>query len=389
MDVHLTKFHNATGNMTESHNTVTPFRIVEVSIMLLIFLFSLMGNSMALFSIYKRSQMQTFIHWLIFNLAVADLTSSIVCLPLEIPILLNGGIWIYGSFLCPIVIPTQTISVFSSVFTLVALSISRHWAIVNPLRRQPTVKEAKALILMIWVASLICASPLIATLRFDENTSSCVETWSPLKGKVYTWILFIFQVLIPLVAMTIMYAKIFFDLKHSEQRIRNSRDQACEQENRRIVILLIVLTVTFTVCVFPCHLVFLVLTLHPTFKHDQLLISISYLLLYAQNAINPILYNTLNSKLRQSVKDTWQEIKEKVICCCTVSSRERISSLSLSRASFTTNGSLTSSRGNIYEVNNQTFPMPTIATIRSPKTINIVCRVHDTIDHSNSLKTCV
>ena len=280
--------------------------------MLFIFLFSLLGNSMALFLIYKKPH-KMFIHWLICNLAVADLTSSIICLPLEIPLLLNKGTWIYGSSLCPILFPLQTLSVFSSVFTLVALSISRHWAIIHPLRCQPSVKHAKILIFFMWIASLICSSPMIANLKYDKATALCIETWAPFYGKVYTWILFIFQVLIPLIVMTVVYLNIFHDLKSSGEQL-NTRDQTRELENKRVIRLLFILTITFIICILPCHSVHLVMTFVPTFEHDQLLISISYLLLYANNAINPILYNAINSTFRQSLRDTWIALKEKVCC---------------------------------------------------------------------------
>ena len=62
--------------------------------------------------------MRTFTNCLILNLAVADLSVALICIPLEIPLELNGFVWIYGNTFCMMFYPLQSATIFASAFTL-------------------------------------------------------------------------------------------------------------------------------------------------------------------------------------------------------------------------------------------------------------------------------
>ena len=68
--------------------------------------------------IITKRKMRTFTNCLILNLAVADLSVALICIPLEIPLEMNGFVWIYGSNFCKVFYPLQSATIFASAFTL-------------------------------------------------------------------------------------------------------------------------------------------------------------------------------------------------------------------------------------------------------------------------------
>ncbi|KAI9587119.1 hypothetical protein GQX74_002966 [Glossina fuscipes] len=65
---------------------------------------------------------------------------------------------------CPFV---QAVSVNVSVFTLTAIAVDRHRAIINPLRARRTKFASKLVIISIWVAALTFALPCAIAFRVE------------------------------------------------------------------------------------------------------------------------------------------------------------------------------------------------------------------------------
>ena len=133
---------------------VLPVHVI-IFALVLILLISFVGNSIVALVIIRKRKMKTFTNWLILNLAVADLSVALICIPLEIPLELNNFTWIYGSALCKALYPLESMTIFASAFLLVGLSCSRYWAIVYPFKKQPTLTMAKTIVLLIWFTSFV------------------------------------------------------------------------------------------------------------------------------------------------------------------------------------------------------------------------------------------
>ena len=124
------KMNDSSGNETVGTCTdpttrhVLPESLV-VTIFVLILSLNIIGNVIVVAVIVFHRKMHTFTNYMIFNLSVADLALGVLCIPLEIPLELNGGNWVYGGTVCTLLYPLQTATVFASVFTLVVLSCSR------------------------------------------------------------------------------------------------------------------------------------------------------------------------------------------------------------------------------------------------------------------------
>ena len=68
--------------------------------------------------------MKNVTNYFIVNLAAADLSVLLICIPFDFGEQVTHK-WPYGGFLCRLIYPLQTMATTASVFTLVAISLNR------------------------------------------------------------------------------------------------------------------------------------------------------------------------------------------------------------------------------------------------------------------------
>lgn len=198
-----------------SSNESSEFKIVKLFLYAIIFLISVIGNTLVCIVIARIRRMRTVTNCFILNLAVADLAITCICIPFDIPVQENNYKWPYGALLCKILYPLQTIAMLASIFTLMAVGLNRFLAIVYPLQNQMTKRHAKGFISAIWLLSALFTLPYILVLRFDEDTMFCEENW-PVDvnyRKAYTLSLFLVQYVVPLTVITVAYLKIAREMR--------------------------------------------------------------------------------------------------------------------------------------------------------------------------------
>ncbi|KAI0208586.1 RYamide receptor, partial [Lamellibrachia satsuma] len=87
----------------------------------------------------------------------------------------------------------QSVSVFLSAFTLVAISLDRYIAIIYPLRPRMTTRQAALVIALIWTLSMAVPLPVALMSRivqrgdaYGVQRDSCEELW-PEDGQRYVY----------------------------------------------------------------------------------------------------------------------------------------------------------------------------------------------------------
>ena len=68
----------------------------------------------------------------LINLAVADLTMALFCMPFTFTNVMLGH-WVFGRALCSLVLYVQTLAVTASVGTSTAIALDRYLAVLRPL----------------------------------------------------------------------------------------------------------------------------------------------------------------------------------------------------------------------------------------------------------------
>ncbi|KAL9965231.1 hypothetical protein ACROYT_G029002 [Oculina patagonica] len=302
---------------TTSHNLSSgasaEFKIIKLLLYAIIFLISVIGNTLVCIVIVRRRRMRTVTNCFILNLAVADLAITCICIPFDIPVQENNYKWPYGALLCKLLYPLQTLAMFASIFTLMAVSLNRFWAIVYPLQNQMTKRHAKRFITAIWLLSALVTLPYVFVLRLNKDTMSCEEHW-PVDvnyRKAYTLSLFLVQYVFPLAVITVAYLKIAREMRKCiHKRTRKSScnntflTKSHQTEGNRVVRMLIVVTALFAICVLPNNVMWLWLDFGngEEYGHFWDVVAVTNIILFANSAANPIAYTICHDNFREEFR---------------------------------------------------------------------------------------
>lgn len=315
---HLSSTSTASSTASTGPNDVSPnFRVVKLILYVLIFLVSAVGNSLVCLVILRKRKMKTVTNYFILNLAIADLTLTCICIPFDIPLQELDYVWPYGSFMCRILYPLQTLSLLASVYTLTALSLTRYRAIVHPLNKQLTNMHAKCIICAIWLFSVLLVSPYMAALEIrNDHLPKCKEEWSSQSTrKAYTVCLFMFEYVLPLSIIAGAYTSIGIDLRRRSRNGNRFLQDIHAVETRKVVRMLKVVTLLFAVCVLPTNIVWLWLDFGEADKHFSRfweIVAFCNIVTFANSASNPICYTILNEHYRNEFKDILSKCVQKI-----------------------------------------------------------------------------
>ncbi|KAG5332191.1 CCKAR protein, partial [Acromyrmex heyeri] len=182
-----------------------------------IFFLSIVGNSLVLITLARNKRMRTVTNVYLLNLAVSDLLLGVFCMPFTLlgQILKN---FVFGLTMCKLIPYFQAVSVSVGVWTLVAISLERYFAICRPLksRRWQTQFHAYKMIAVVWTLSLTWNVPILIVsqlMSLSGGRCKCREEW-PSVGAERAYNLFLdgTLLLIPLLLMSLAYSLIAIKL---------------------------------------------------------------------------------------------------------------------------------------------------------------------------------
>lgn len=283
---------------------------IKLSLYAIIFLISVIGNTLVCVVIARRRRMRTVTNFFVLNLAASDLAITCICIPFDIPVQENHYKWPYGHVLCKLLYPIQTMAMFSSIFTLTAVSLNRFWAIVHPLRKQMTKRHASVVIVVTWVTCVLLTVPYMMVLNLDETNNYCDEFWPRVEyRKAYTASLFALQYLLPLCVITIAYLKIGLELRtctsvKSGYSVNSVLHNTHRNEARKVVRMLVVVTLLFAICVLPNNIMWLWLDFGSGRSYSKFWDTVAFtnIILFANSAANPIAYTICHENFREEFK---------------------------------------------------------------------------------------
>ncbi|XP_021913919.1 gastrin/cholecystokinin type B receptor-like isoform X3 [Zootermopsis nevadensis] len=209
-----------------------------IPLYVVIFVLSIVGNSLVLVTLAQNKRMRTVTNVYLLNLAVADLLLGVFCMPFTLvgQVLRN---FVFGAAMCKLISFFQAVSVSVGVWTLVAISLERYFAICRPLksRRWQTQFHAYKMIVMVWLASLIWNSPILVVSRLQAikvtGRHKCREEWpSKSSERAYNIFLDAMLLLVPLIIMSLAYSLIVSKLwKGLRREIRHN--SSCRRQLER------------------------------------------------------------------------------------------------------------------------------------------------------------
>lgn len=153
----------SSGEFLASHGFQTFVYVMYCAV----FVVALLGNGLVCFVVQTSPRMKTVTNYFIVNLAVGDILMTVLCVPFSFVSMLALRYWPFGALLCKAVNYSQAVSVLVSAYTLVAISLDRHAAILRPLQPRLGRTAAKLVVAAVWGGALATAAPisLVSTLQ--------------------------------------------------------------------------------------------------------------------------------------------------------------------------------------------------------------------------------
>ncbi|XP_008071893.1 C-X-C chemokine receptor type 1 [Carlito syrichta] len=275
-------------------------KYVVVVIYALVFMLSLLGNSLVMLVILHSRAGRSVTDVYLLNLALADLLFALT-LPIWAASRERG--WIFGTPLCKVVSLLKEVNFYSGILLLACISVDRYLAIVHATRTLTQKRHlVKFICVGIWGLSLVLSLPFFLfreTYRPNNSSPVCYEVLGDDTAKwrmVLRVLPHTFGFILPLLVMLFCYG---FTLRtlfkaHMGQKHRAMR-----------VIFAVVLI--FLLCWLPYHMVLLTDTLMRTRVIEESCerrsdidraLEATEILGFLHSCLNPFIYVFIGQKFR-------------------------------------------------------------------------------------------
>ncbi|KAK3089195.1 hypothetical protein FSP39_001654 [Pinctada imbricata] len=308
-----------------------------VVIYVVIITISLFGNALVVLSFLCNRNMRSTTNLFILSLAISDILLTVTTTPFNLGTVLTTT-WIYGSFACKLVPAMMTFCVANSSLTLCCIAFDRFYAIVYPFKVrffQATTRTVPLLVL-VWIISLVAATPQAVNYSLVEFKSICGEITelclSPVMdteaiASLYQWLPFCLLFALPLAIMVGLYGIIIRKLWLKRKigvGVKVADSFRLMQKKRAIKMLVTVLAV-FVVCWMPLQCFLAISAKSTSLSADDEFHLKMYLHCFALSSCcyNPIVYAFMNENFRKSFKTFLRCTKKKVHPVSTLQATER------------------------------------------------------------------
>lgn len=302
------------SSMMEVLQKVIPFIVGIICILGLVF------NGLIILHIMLWTKVKSLANTFILNLALADLFFMIT-----FPFLgyqLARSKWIFGEFLCRLLVPYDTMAQFTVVFFLVVMSLDRYLAFCQPIKSMHfrTLTHGRIISIVVWATAIVATLPVWLFSRHfcidngvDSNNVTislcfCSAGVTPPSDSAdhsgnnsawFTIYTLMVDFVIPLVIICGCYLLILWNLIRNPLKEMSSTSR---RASRRITFLVICIVVVFIVCFLPFFIVqFYVSGLEETEDKHTLAYLFSWFLMYSHSVINPVVYTMIGVNFRQNL----------------------------------------------------------------------------------------
>ncbi|CAD6187874.1 unnamed protein product [Caenorhabditis auriculariae] len=269
----------------------TTENFVVVVTFIVIFLLSVIGNSLVLLVILKQRAMRSITNIYLMNLALTDMMLSVVCMPptlgnschlplhniryilsssrrnwmnyaqkdeakdrktmlstvsttlflkADLTVSMVMNCWMFGSFGCKLFAYLQPVVVTASAYTLAVIAFERYFAICRPLHSRiwQTRSHAYVMISLVWTISILANVLMLFMYEqqvYNSNGITCTPIHAPIYHFAYQVYMTVVLLVIPLVVMTVLYGSVINSLKGGirlEIAAANADSLAAENESQ-------------------------------------------------------------------------------------------------------------------------------------------------------------
>nr|XP_054760887.1 galanin receptor type 2-like [Lytechinus pictus] len=281
-------------------------------IQLVVAIVGILGNMLVVIVMFQRRSHSRSTDILIQSLAVADLLTSILLIP--IPDLQTAPDTWLGEIYCRLIDSQMLmwIAITASTYALVTVSVDRYFAIVYPLAFNRLVSKRRVIICIVltWFAAFLMCFPGIFVFEIDGSSGRCIFTFptstAQLAFGAYTFVL---RLVIPILIMMVTQTLIARNLFRESKRFEGNKDVGMRSSGllaarSRIIKMMVIVILIYVICWAPNQIAFFGVTIGviPFTYINSILHRALTVLAFFNSCMNPVVYIVMNAHFRKAIK---------------------------------------------------------------------------------------
>ncbi|TMW50332.1 hypothetical protein DOY81_004609 [Sarcophaga bullata] len=287
--------------------------IAKICTFIPVLIFGLIGNYVIVRLIVLNRSLRTPTNLIIANMAVADFLTLLIC---PVLFMINDFYQNYmlGSVGCKMEGFLEGAFLITAVLNLSVVSYDRLTAIVLPSETRLTVRGAKIVIFLTWLAGILIALPLAIyrtyKVRQWKNFKEMYCKENPQILPKYWYVLITVMVWLPLSIMLICYSAIFYKLDRYEKRNLNREHPLSVSYKKTVAKTLFIILIVFVALRLPFTILVILRdkiianTNNMVNGSFRILWYISQYLMFLNAAVNPVIYGYKNDNFRRAYDQT-------------------------------------------------------------------------------------
>uniref|UniRef100_A0A8C4ZJT3 Thyrotropin-releasing hormone receptor n=1 Tax=Gadus morhua TaxID=8049 RepID=A0A8C4ZJT3_GADMO len=279
------------------------FKTVSVFLVLLVCTAGIVGNVMVVLVVLTTRHMRTPTNCYLVSLAVADLTVLVAAgLPNVAESL--SGTWVFGHSGCLGITYLQYLGINVSSCSITAFTVERYIAICHPMRAKTvcTVSRAKRIIAGVWVFTCIYCMLWFFLVDIKSGHVQCgYKVKRELYLPIYLIDFAIFYV-VPLLLAIVLYgliARILYLRYECSFLVPHALPPLPPLQVTKMLAVVVVL---FALLWMPYRTLVLLNSFMATPYLDDWFVLFCRTCIYANSAINPVIYNAMSQKFRSAFR---------------------------------------------------------------------------------------
>ena len=253
---------------------------------------------------------------LIMNLVLSDLAVLVLSLP--VGLLQELASWPFGELGCKIFFPLGDVFLVVSITTLMVISLDRYRAVVTPFKKRLSKNQATVCIVLIWVVCYGAVGvPTFFLLKLtvtETGAMVCYPIWpSDFQRRLHKFVI-ASLVTLPLFIIAFCYCRVVVALwrvriihrpcPNDPATSANVKSTSLLEQKRRLVKMLIVIVICFTLCFLPYVIFALVLEFGNVARNSSVAVGLVAVLalFYANSAVNPLILCIMSKDYRRGLQ---------------------------------------------------------------------------------------
>nr|XP_057930577.1 thyrotropin releasing hormone receptor 2 isoform X1 [Doryrhamphus excisus] len=304
------------------------YKTVSVFLVLLVCGVGIVGNIMVVLVVLTTRYMRTPTNCYLVSLAVADLT---VLVAAGLPNISDSltGTWVFGHAGCLGITYLQYLGINVSSCSITAFTVERYIAICHPMKAQTvcTVSRAKKIITGVWIFTCVYCILWFFLVDIQVSMDGHVQCGYRVKRELYLPIYLIdFAIfyVVPLLLAIVLYgliARILYlgplpnqpdtcttlrrscrEVTEVETGARPRRPKGALSSRKQVTKMLAVVVILFALLWMPYRSLVLINSFVSTPYLDAWFLLFCRTCIYANSAINPVIYNAMSQKFRSAFR---------------------------------------------------------------------------------------